>query len=560
MKKILLLTTILGLLMTALPVNGQTTEWCFNVPSDQSSRCFSTREACKNGLDAVQSGHRGSLDGEGPCVEQGGSTTVVDTTQQPSEYVPLATLPGLQEEENVDISNYFQNIFNLLIGIAAVLAVVMIIVGGIQYMSTDAVSGKSEGRDRITKAVYGLILAIASWLILFTINPAILNFDIAKVDRAETPIRQYSSLDNAPDGFYAPYRVVSPFGRDKYGPYTTLDACNRGVSTTVIGDQKVTFHGCLSEFEDQEIYETITNNNSARPGSYVEFELLKNTGFQAYGPFYDESVCRTYRRTPVNETVNGEPLFYNTPSCDPNDDLTSCACGLINEYETSDRASYESISDIELPGYYKQYQKTSGRELQTLYWGPYFKEESCNISNEPADANFRLGCTFYGIRESVRAHDPNNQNRPAGFYKTIGVFRVEGFNYFGRFESETECQSATPSDVNQVINQDDLDDYEITHYFKSLFGLFNEPSAISNFECTSKSGTPEKGWYAPNNFSEKGAFRDYTHYFTKDETTVFYGPYTDSDTCAIKRPRVDSGETLNSKLVVNSLGCTLKQE
>ena len=65
--------------------------------------------------------------------------------------------------------------FKFLIAIAGVLAVIMIVIGGVEYMSTDAVYGKSEGKNKITRALGGLLLALISWLILNTINPDTLN-------------------------------------------------------------------------------------------------------------------------------------------------------------------------------------------------------------------------------------------------------------------------------------------------------------------------------------------------------------------------------------------------
>jgi len=58
------------------------------------------------------------------------------------------------------------------------LAVIMIIWGGIQYMSTDAISGKSEAKNTIQNAIWGLLLAISAWLILNTINPDLVKFNL----------------------------------------------------------------------------------------------------------------------------------------------------------------------------------------------------------------------------------------------------------------------------------------------------------------------------------------------------------------------------------------------
>lgn len=114
-------------------------------------------------------------------------------------YVPLAPLPntGLNSgTTTTNFSSYVLGMFGLLIGAAAALAVIMIVIGGIQYMSTDAISGKSEGKERITDAIYGLLLAISCWLILNTVNPDILKFDILK-DVQNTPSQQATTTEQS---------------------------------------------------------------------------------------------------------------------------------------------------------------------------------------------------------------------------------------------------------------------------------------------------------------------------------------------------------------------------
>lgn len=84
---------------------------------------------------------------------------------------------GGQESVN-NTSVFFNNLFTFGIYIAGFLATIMIAVGGIQYMSTDAVSGKTEGRERITYAIMGLLLVLFSWILLNQINPDLLNLTI----------------------------------------------------------------------------------------------------------------------------------------------------------------------------------------------------------------------------------------------------------------------------------------------------------------------------------------------------------------------------------------------
>ena len=95
-------------------------------------------------------------------------------------YVVLAPLPGIGNNtaKTTDLSTYLKEIFNLSIGIAAVMAFVMITFGGITYMTTDAISGKTKGREYITNALWGLLLVIGAWVILYTINPQLIDFSL----------------------------------------------------------------------------------------------------------------------------------------------------------------------------------------------------------------------------------------------------------------------------------------------------------------------------------------------------------------------------------------------
>jgi hypothetical protein len=96
---------------------------------------------------------------------------------QSNNYTVLAPLPGINSSTN--LTDYVPAMFNLLIGLSAVFAVLMIVIGGFQYMSTDAIQGKSAGKERIKNAIFGLVLVIGAWLILYTINPKLLTLDLS---------------------------------------------------------------------------------------------------------------------------------------------------------------------------------------------------------------------------------------------------------------------------------------------------------------------------------------------------------------------------------------------
>ncbi len=113
------------------------------------------------------------------------STMIVNPcSEAEGEYCLLEPLPMGADGEfskinsGTGLSSYLQTFFKILLGIITVLAVVMIIVGGVQYMTTDAIGGKENGKETVTNALGGLILALGSWLILNTINPDLVSFKL----------------------------------------------------------------------------------------------------------------------------------------------------------------------------------------------------------------------------------------------------------------------------------------------------------------------------------------------------------------------------------------------
>lgn len=110
----------------------------------------------------------------GACLLAGTNQVFAQT-----DYTMLQPLPlNNADASKTDAGSYLEGVFVLAIGIAGVLAVIMIIWGGIQYMSTDAISGKSEAKSTIQQAIWGLLLAIGAWLILNTISPNLVNFNL----------------------------------------------------------------------------------------------------------------------------------------------------------------------------------------------------------------------------------------------------------------------------------------------------------------------------------------------------------------------------------------------
>jgi len=97
-----------------------------------------------------------------------------------ADYVPLAPIPGTTATNGsgTNLSTYLTGMFKVGIAVAGVLTFLMIVWGGFTYLSTDAIMGKEEGKERIQRALGGLVLALGAYIILNTINPQLVNLNL----------------------------------------------------------------------------------------------------------------------------------------------------------------------------------------------------------------------------------------------------------------------------------------------------------------------------------------------------------------------------------------------
>lgn len=105
----------------------------------------------------------------------------VNAAAYPGDYAVMVPLPGIGDAGSGGVTNintYIPAAFKLAIGVSAVMAFVMITFGGIMYATSDAITGKSQGKEYATNAIYGLLLVIGAYAILNTINPEILKINL----------------------------------------------------------------------------------------------------------------------------------------------------------------------------------------------------------------------------------------------------------------------------------------------------------------------------------------------------------------------------------------------
>lgn len=79
------------------------------------------------------------------------------------------------------LSEYITGLYKFLLGFAAIFAVLMLMIGGLQYVAAPGGSGATAAKKRITNAVTGMVLLFCVYLILYTVNPKMTVFDGLKI-------------------------------------------------------------------------------------------------------------------------------------------------------------------------------------------------------------------------------------------------------------------------------------------------------------------------------------------------------------------------------------------
>ena len=99
------------------------------------------------------------------------------------KYVLLETVGGsIKAGSSINLTTYISSAFNWLLGFAAVLAIVMLIVTGVAYTAAGvSEAGKSAAKAQLTGIMWGIGIALGAWLLLNIINPKLVAFNISSL-------------------------------------------------------------------------------------------------------------------------------------------------------------------------------------------------------------------------------------------------------------------------------------------------------------------------------------------------------------------------------------------
>ena len=134
------------------------------------------------------------------------------------------------------IGEYIAAVYSYVVGIASLLAVAMIMWGGMKWIFAGGDSGKiGKAHDTIINALMGLVLALGSYVLLYTINKSTVEFDALKLTYIPTSeIKGMEESDSIESGTARPFDITDPLWT-----YETFD-CNSTPALTGVIDPSST--------------------------------------------------------------------------------------------------------------------------------------------------------------------------------------------------------------------------------------------------------------------------------------------------------------------------------
>lgn len=90
----------------------------------------------------------------------------------------IGTLDHIDDNDKNGFSGLVNTLIKIAIAVGGAICVIVIVINGVTYMGTSSIWEKGESKLNISSAIGGLVLLLCSYLILYTINPKLVNINI----------------------------------------------------------------------------------------------------------------------------------------------------------------------------------------------------------------------------------------------------------------------------------------------------------------------------------------------------------------------------------------------
>jgi hypothetical protein len=111
-----------------------------------------------------------------------------------------AGLPSFAQQAQSP-ADFVKSLYDYALGVVAAAAVIMIVYGGVKYVASGgSVAAKSDAMDIIKNAIFGIVLLFGGYIILYTINPELVNLKNPTVPNSPTLLSNSGSSSDARTG------------------------------------------------------------------------------------------------------------------------------------------------------------------------------------------------------------------------------------------------------------------------------------------------------------------------------------------------------------------------
>ncbi len=254
--------------------------------------------------------------------------------------MPLGATPPV-EGSYISIANYVRYIFVFVLVASAIIAVVMIAVGGIEYMaSTGSPQKMGEAMARVKAAVFGIVILGCSYGLLYTINPSFVNL--------QDPDIQYLIGDISPGVWFCKQRVdMTQLWNEKKNAKDIYSSNPKGVTKAKAEEIRA-----LQYQVDKNCY----NQNTS---GAVRDDFVDNITFIYLVPIYQQTEFGVILYSETTKLSKARVIYGNGQDDEP-------AVASPSEWPNTKKAATARIFTI--------YNGNSGNSYAMLYQLPHFNK------------------------------------------------------------------------------------------------------------------------------------------------------------------------------------------
>ncbi|MDE2038326.1 MAG: hypothetical protein KGI69_03875 [Patescibacteria group bacterium] len=344
-----------------------------------------------------------------------------------AQYTPLEPLPSCGQggcstslATSIDFHTYIQNAFSFFIFLSASAAVFMIALGGLQYMTTDSIQGKTAGREKAVNAVYGLLLVLGSYLILRTIDPRLVAIPTTLV----APLNVDYKKNVTSDFFSGLSAQVNQNDQNFQNAMSNIQADQQKLSQLQSDQQnlndQICYYAGLSSCTDQDIADICDNVPTGNANiDDLCFSLAQNSSSQ-----------QTTQNDVAFNTVKGLLLGSIPNKCSPTGDPSLCNPAVITSL------------------YLKYSNKVSTQQIPQLASVALYAETVINMNKQAAElyANAKEGLLAQFLGQELVSNPQGNKDVYAQYQSTLSQINDEVTKY-------VNSPDATPDLVDQLKTQ-----------------------------------------------------------------------------------------------------------